>query len=165
MALGPLRRELVPLYHRWMNDLDAVRNLGRVGPVTLEAEQAWYDRAAVSDEDVAFTVYELETWRPIGTTELMNVSHRNRRADFGIYIGEAECRGKGYGTETTRLMVEYAFTSLGLSNVALTVAEFNPAGIRAYEKAGFREFGRRRRCWMMGGRLWDEVHMDCVREG
>jgi diamine N-acetyltransferase len=77
-------------------------------------------------------------------------------------IGEADCRGKGYGTETTRLMLDYAFTALGLHNVMLTVFEYNLAGRRAYEKAGFREFGRRRQSRWMGGRLWDEVYMDCL---
>jgi diamine N-acetyltransferase len=38
----------------------------------------------------------------------------------------------------------------------------NPAGIRAYQKAGFKEIGRRRECRMMGGKLWDEIHMDCL---
>jgi diamine N-acetyltransferase len=44
----------------------------------------------------------------------------------------------------------------------LTVFEYNLAGWRTYEKAGFREFGRRRQCRLMGGRLWDEVYMDCL---
>jgi diamine N-acetyltransferase len=44
----------------------------------------------------------------------------------------------------------------------LTVFEFNAAGLRAYQKAGFKEIGRRRECRMMGGKLWDEVHMDCL---
>jgi len=35
-------------------------------------------------------------------------------------------------------------------------------GNQAYEKAGFKEIGRRRKCRMMGGRLWDEVYMDCL---
>ncbi len=59
-------------------------------------------------------------------------------------------------------MLDYAFTALGLHNVMLTVFEFNPAGLRAYEKAGFREFGRRRQSRFMGGRLWDEVYMQCL---
>jgi RimJ/RimL family protein N-acetyltransferase len=44
----------------------------------------------------------------------------------------------------------------------LTVAEYNLAGQRAYHKAGFREFGRRRQCRWMGGHLWDDVYMDCL---
>jgi RimJ/RimL family protein N-acetyltransferase len=162
VALGPLRRELVPLYQRWMNDPVTARNVGMAGPVTLEAEEAWYDGAARAENTVSFTVYERETLRPVGVTQLMDIHHRNRRAEFGITIGEPDARGRGYGTETARLMLDYAFTALGLHNVRLTVAAFNPAGIRAYERAGFREYGRRREAWVMGGRAYDEVHMDCL---
>ena len=28
VALGPLRRDLLPLYTRWMNDFDVIRTLG-----------------------------------------------------------------------------------------------------------------------------------------
>lgn len=54
----------------------------------------------------------------------------------------ADARGKGFGTETTSLMLDYAFTVLGLHSVGLAVAEFNAAGIRAYQKAEFQECGR-----------------------
>ncbi|MDQ3699387.1 MAG: GNAT family N-acetyltransferase, partial [Chloroflexota bacterium] len=33
---------------------------------------------------------------------------------------------------------------------------------RAYSKAGFREFGRRRQSKLMGGRLWDTIYMECL---
>ena len=163
VALGPLRRDLLPLYQRWINDLRTMRTLGVPPlPMTSEKEQEWYDRQSKAEDDVPFTIYERESLRPIGNTGLHGVDHRNRTATFGILIGEFECRGKGYGTETTRLMLDYAFTALGLHNVMLTVFAFNPAGIKAYERAGFKEIGRRRESRMMGGRLWDEIYMDCL---
>jgi RimJ/RimL family protein N-acetyltransferase len=162
VALGPLRRDLLALYQRWMNDISTVRNLAAVpGPVTAEAEAAWYDRAVVSS-DVLFTIYERATWRPIGNTGLHEIDYRHRTAEFGILIGEADARGKGYGTETTRLMLDYAFTALGLHNVMLRVYAYNRAAYRAYQKAGFREFGRRREAVWMGGRLWDTIYMECL---
>ncbi|HKC74227.1 MAG TPA: GNAT family protein, partial [Chloroflexota bacterium] len=88
--------------------------------------------------------------------------YRNGCADFGILIGEREARGKGYGTEATRLVLDYAFTALGLRNVGLTQAEWNVAGQRAYARAGFKEVGRRRSCRWMGGRWWDDVQMDAI---
>ncbi|MBA3390044.1 MAG: GNAT family N-acetyltransferase [Rubrobacter sp.] len=106
--------------------------------------------------------YERATLRPIGNTVLAEIDFRNRSAAFGILIGDPDARGKGYGTETTRLILDYAFTAVGLHNVMLTVFEFNKAGIRAYEKAGYRELGRRRECRMMGGKLWDEIYMQCL---
>ncbi|MYB77677.1 MAG: GNAT family N-acetyltransferase, partial [Chloroflexi bacterium] len=90
------------------------------------------------------------------------IDHRNRTAAFGIAIGEPDARGKGYGTETAQLMLDYAFTVQGLHNVMLHVHEYNLAGIRAYTKAGFKEFGRRRECHFMGGKYWDLIHMECL---
>lgn len=161
VALGPLRRDLIPLYQRWINDLATQRLVAAAaGPMTLEQETTWYDGQAAGEP--SFTIYERATWRPIGNTALHAVDHRNRSAVFGIMIGEVDCRGRGYGTEATRLMLDYAFTALGLQSVMLTCMEFNLAGQRAYAKAGFKEFGRRRQCRWMGGRLYDEVYMDCL---
>ncbi len=163
VALGPLRRDLLPLYQRWINDFGTIRTIGfPPGPMTAEKEQDWYERQARAEDEMLFTIYEREAMRPIGNTGLHGVDYRNRRATFGIMIGEADCRGKGFGTEATRLLLDYAFTALGLHNVMLTVFAFNPAGIRAYERAGFKEFGRRRECRTMGGGLYDEVYMDCL---
>jgi diamine N-acetyltransferase len=163
VALGPLRRELLPLYQRWINDLRTTRTLDLPPhPMTMEKEQDWFDQQSRAENSVPFTIYERETLRPIGNTGLDGVDHRNRTATFGIVIGEPECRSKGYGTETTRLMLDYAFTALGLHNVTLTVFEYNVVGIRAYEKAGFKVIGRRRECRMMGGKLWDDIYMDCL---
>ena len=156
----PLSSEL---YERWINDFSTLRTLGLPPTaMTMEQETAWYDRAATSERGMTFTIYERATGKPIGTTGLHDIDYRHRKAAFGIMIGEPDYRGKGYGTETTRLMLDYAFTALGLHNVMLTVFEYNLAGRRAYERAGFREFGRRRQCRLMGGRLWDEVYMECL---
>src|SRR5215212_168298 len=137
VALGPLRLDLLALYPRWINDLATMRTLGLAPlPMTREKEQDRYDRQSKAENDVSFTIYERETLRPIGNTGLHGVDHRDRSATFGILIGEPDCRGKGYGTETTRLMLDYAFTALGLHNVMLTVFEFNPAGIRFQGEGG-----------------------------
>jgi len=167
VALGPMHRDLLPLITRWSNDLAARRNITVPLPQTLEQRTAQYERDMTDKNSVDFAVYERAILpgghpRPIGTVGLFDINYRNGRADFGIFIGETEARGKGYGTEATRLILDYAFIALGLRNVALTVGEWNVAGQRAYAKAGFREYGRRRQCWMMGGRWWDEIAMDCL---
>jgi RimJ/RimL family protein N-acetyltransferase len=162
VALGPIRRDLIPVYQRWMNDFATIPRIGQPPrPMTLEMETAWFEGTATSDTRI-FTFYELATWRPIGNADLRDIDHRNRSAGFGILIGEPDARGKGYGTEATRLMLDYAFTALGLHNVMLIVYEYNLAGRRAYEKAGFKEIGRRRQCRWLAGRLWDEILMDCI---
>ncbi|MEJ7763851.1 MAG: GNAT family protein [Thermomicrobiales bacterium] len=162
VALGPLRRDLLSTYQRWNNDFATTRTLARPGPTTFDQEAAAYDQVIHDPRYALFTIYERATWRPIGTTYLADIDGRNRTAEFGIAIGEADARGKGHGTETTRLVLDYAFTALGLHNVMLRVYAHNHAGIRAYEKAGFKEIGRRREAREMGGAIWDVVYMDCL---
>lgn len=162
VALGPLRRDLIPAYARWMNDLGTLRTLGALpAPLPLEAEEAWYD-AAVKGDTRYFTIYETATMRPVGTCDLRDIDHRNRTATMGLLIGEPDARGKGFGTEATRLLLDVAFTVLGLHAVWLTVYAFNLAGQRCYAKAGFREVGRRRECRLLNGVLHDEIVMDIL---
>ena len=160
VALGPRTREHLPLFARWRNDFAVARTFDTPRAHTIEALAAAYD--AGKGHEYGFTVYERATWRPLGWTYLRDVDWRGRTAGFGVALGEADARGRGYGTEATRLMLDYAFTALCLHSIMLTVAEFNLAGRRAYERAGFREVGQRRQCRWLGGRLWDDVYMDCL---
>ena len=163
VALGPPRRDLLPLHQRWINDLGTQRTVSALPrPWTLEQEATWLEGQLTTGERVPFTIYDRSTLRPIGSTELLHVDLRNGTAEFGLLIGEPDARGKGYGSETTRLMLDYGFTALGLHSVMLRVLAYNLAGIRAYEKAGFRESGRRREAHWMNGRYWDVITMDCL---
>jgi diamine N-acetyltransferase len=163
VALGPLRREHIPLYLRWINDFGTTRTLGVAPrPMTLEQETAWYEQAAVDDARPGFTIYERATGRPIGNCGLHEVNLANRSTVVGIMIGEPEARGRGYGTEAMQLLLDYAFTVLGLHSAMLSVYEYNGAGRRCYEKVGFREIGRRRESRWHNGRFWDEIQMDIL---
>lgn len=171
VALGPMRRELIDDYLRWNNDFAVLRTTAVPGPLTREAQVARFERTSAADNIFAFTIYARAdpthepsgvAWSPIGTTALLSVNWRDRTAEYAIIIGEASARGRGYGTEVTRLMLDYAFTALGLRSLILRVTAYNLAGVAAYRKAGFREFGRRREEVWMGGRFWDTVYMDCL---
>jgi diamine N-acetyltransferase len=168
IALGPMRHDLIPDYLRWENDFSTTRTLVRSDPTTIEQWTARYDWIVTTTDTIHFTIYERARTeagtgeRPIGFTYLTAIDHRHRTAEFGIVIGEPDARGKGYGTEAARLTLDYAFTALGLHNVMLTVYAYNLAGQRAYAKAGFREYARRRECHQMAGRLWDTIFMQCL---
>jgi RimJ/RimL family protein N-acetyltransferase len=164
VALGPWRHELLPLYLRWINDWEVTRTwMPRLAPRTLEAQEAIYERISKGSEDIIdLTVYERSTLRPIGYTVLEDIRPRARTATFHLLIGEKECWGQGYGTETTILMLDYGFTLLGLHNIHLTVDSFNERAIRAYTRAGFRVYGRRREARPFGGQVYDTIYMDCL---
>ncbi|TMR97679.1 GNAT family N-acetyltransferase [Nonomuraea basaltis] len=52
----------------------------------------------------------------------------------------ASRRGRGYATEATRALTEFAFTAPGVHTVHATVELANPSSIRVLEKAGLQ-------CW------------------
>ena len=163
VALGPMRRDLIHLYLRWINDFEVVRFLGAaMRPTSLEAEETWYSGVSKGERGSYFTIYEKSQLRAIGTASLANIKHAHRTAEFGIMIGDKACWGRGYGTEVTRLMLEYGFTCLGLHNISLSVQETNERGIRAYQRAGFRIAGRIRQSLRLGGRAIDTILMDCL---
>lgn len=164
VALGPVSRNQQDVYRRWFNDFQVQRTAGLVPlPWNPDKFDSFFTNRILMNDDAAwFTVYKNETGRPIGFSGIRDIDYRNRTAEFFITIGELEARGKGYGTEAAILTLDYAFTALGLHTVMLDVISASLAGIRAYEKAGFKEFGRRRECEMMGGQLWDMVFMECL---
>jgi len=164
VALGPFVRDDLALYHRWINDFDVTRYyLDTPRPQTLEERAAWYERMSAGDlQNIDFLIYELATMRPIGRVGLDDISYQHRRASFGILIGEKDCWGKGYGTEATRLTLDYGFRLLGLHNIMLSVSSANAAAIRAYTRAGFQVIGARRECRHEGDSVLDNIFMDCL---
>jgi len=164
IALGPRHRDHLPLFHQWINNFAVTRTYGmHFRNRTLEAIEAGYANSSKGGNDyVDFTIYEQPSLRPIGWTSLEEIDYFDRTAKYIILIGEETYWGKGYGTETTRLMLDYGFTCLGLHNIYLTVFSFNERGIRAYQRAGFKEIGRRREAHRCGGRAYDVIYMDCL---
>src|SRR5215217_6093148 len=93
VALGPFRRDLVPLYLKWMNDFEVTCTYGtHFRTSTLQAQEEWYDRSSKGGPDyIDFTIYESATMRPIGRTSLEQITHIDRTAKFIVLIGEKEC--------------------------------------------------------------------------
>ena len=164
VALGPLRRDLVTTYQRWMNDPATVRTLGRaLTPITEWQQEKWLSER--TPEQPIFTIFERATGRAIGNGGLHEVDLRTRVGTLGIVIGEADARGRGYGTEAVRLILDYGFTVLQLHNIQLLTYAFNLAGQRCYEKAGFKLIGRRREARLFAGKRWDDLIYDILATG
>ena len=66
---------------------------------------------------------------------------KNKKAEFGIFIGEDSARGRGIGSESVKLTIKYAFEELKLHKVFLRVFANNIQATKAYEKAGFEYEG------------------------
>ena len=163
VSLGPLRKDLLPLYHRWLNDLEVIRTLNiGIRPRRLESEEAWYEDTLEDSSEVSFTVYDRESLQPIGITDLHRISQIDQRSEFGIHIGDKEHWDRGYGTEATALTLDYGFNALNLHTILLRVFSYNERAIKVYERVGFKPVGRWRGAHRVGGRAFDVIFMDCL---
>jgi RimJ/RimL family protein N-acetyltransferase len=144
LALG-VHREIVRMYGG---------SPGDVRPMTAEVAAHWVE--SLMRHGYAWII---ETGSPIGHVRLDRVDLRDRRAYLAIGIEDFARLGKGLGTETIRLVQQYAFGELGLHRLSVRVVEYNHRAIRAYEKCGFIIEGREREAAFVDGHWHDDVMM------
>lgn len=164
VALGPLCRDLIPSYTRWINEFEGQFTFSTAEPITQEQRTASYERWTRDLEDSTFTIYEATTLRPVGMTGIWLPDRFAHSGFIFILIGEKACRGRGYGGEAMALIMEYGFQALNLHSVETTVVASNIAGVRAYQRAGFRVIGRRREAIRVGSRVEDFLYMGCLAD-
>ena len=91
----------------------------------------------------------------IGHIELMDVDYEMKATRLGrVLIGEAELRGKGYGSAMITAAIIFAFTELGLTDITLGVFDHNRFAIACYKKLGFREYRFRKNALQIGNEFW-----------
>lgn len=163
VGLGPLEPSLVPQLTRWINNFETSRTIGVAPrPMTRAQEEQWVSRMTTDPSKVIFVIYDLKDTAPVGSVNLFDISEQHRSCELGIGIMEPSRRGKGLGTEAVQLMTDYAIHALDMHNVQLCTIGYNWAGQRAYAKAGFKEYGRRREARLHNGQWWDMIYMDVV---
>jgi RimJ/RimL family protein N-acetyltransferase len=107
-----------------------------------------------------FSIRAMEDNRLLGDIDLDVINDWGSRDSFvGLGIYNREDWGKGYGTDTMKIILRFAFTEINLRRVTLAVFEYNPRAIRSYEKAGFRHEGRLREFLFKDGKRWDMLYM------
>lgn len=100
----------------------------------------------------------------IGQCALFNADETAHTCELGITIGDKAYWGQGYGRESVRLLLKYAFRHHNYHKVWLRVHAGNERALRAYVACGFREEGRLRAHVWSDGRYDDLVLMGVLRE-
>ena len=161
--LSPLNVEDAEIFTEWLNDFEITDYIGRSGEITtLESEKVYLNKFL--NTDARFCIVTLEENKMIGTISLEQINTISRRATLGIFIGNKEYRNKGYGSEAIELILDYGFNYMNLNNIYLQLIECNDRAKRCYEKCGFKEFGRRRKCEYVNGKYYDRICMDILAD-
>jgi RimJ/RimL family protein N-acetyltransferase len=153
---------------KWDHDSELHR-LADGAPPRLWSEKKLKDFVEKSDEkqgdrNFRFSVRTLADDTLIGSTGLWLLRETQGDAWLGIFIGEREYWGKGYGTDAMRLIVGYGFSELNLRRITLGLHSYNERALKSYQKVGFQLEGRVRGEGMRDGVRYDGLYMGILRE-
>lgn len=143
-----------------LDDPDVLRLTGTRGEMSRERVSAHLERLPGARDRADFAILD-STCTHIGEVVLNEFDLDNLAMSYRIALIDPTVRGRGYGTEAGRAVIEWAF-SIGLHRIYLEVYAFNPSAQRSYEKIGFRHEGRARDALRWDGDWTDAVLMSVL---
>ena len=168
VKLRALEVEDFDIILKFFNTLELRQYLATAWPMSRNAERKWLERVTMAnpwrDGELTLAIEDKKTNEFLGTVAFFDISKQHQKAEFGIAIHNPDNLGKGYGTDTTRVMLWVAFHVLGLNTVYLLTLAKNKRAHRAYEKAGFKHAGVYRQGAYVLGEFRDFVIMDITKD-
>jgi RimJ/RimL family protein N-acetyltransferase len=150
-------------YVRWMNDPEVMQfTESRFARHTLEELVEYVRGHNASPGTLLLGIFEGRSDLHIGNIKVGDMNPVHRYADVGIVIGDKSCWGRGYASESLRLVCDYAFRSLALHKLFAGCYAQNEGAIRAFLNAGFVEEGRRLNQYLYRGQYTDAVQLGFV---
>ncbi len=132
-------------------------------PTTIEQQLEKTQKLIDDPNVILFTICKTEDNEPVGQTAFHRIDWIGRMAIFYIGIAEKENWSKGYGSEATRMMVDYGFNTVNLNRIQLHVAAENKGAVKVYERTGFKIEGTLREAMYHDGRYCDFYLMGLIR--
>ena len=123
---------------KWRNNEDVRKFFIYQEPFTKEGHLKWLKTKVKTGQAVQFIIFEKETDNKIGSVYLSNVDYKFKKAEWGIFIGKSDCRGKGYGNQAAKLIIKYAFEEMKLHRVYARAYADNERAINNNIKAGLK---------------------------
>lgn len=171
IRFGPIDHEKDPeIEARWTQDSDFMRmmDVAAARPLSAAMVRKQYEKLEKQmDEDknvYYFAIRAREDDHLIGRAVIQWIEWSNGNGFIRLGIGDAQDRGKGYGSQALELLLRFAFAELNLFRLTAIVPEYNTAAIGLLKKYGFIEEVRRRRSLERDGRRWDLLTFGLLRD-
>lgn len=159
VRLEPLTEAVLEDYLTALADPELNRLTGSHAGFDRAGIESWLSTRSDQHDRADWAVLRGSDGAFLGEVVLNDYAPPNASVNFRIWLAGPHAYGHGYGTETTRLVLDYAFAVAGLHRVSLGVFDFNPRARRVYEKCGFRLEGRCRDALHWDGQWHDELIM------
>ena len=160
VRLEPLTLAVLTDYLATLDDPEVQRLTGSHEPNDSGRIAQWLATRRDHHDRADWAVIRIGDGAFLGEAVINQLDVANASANYRILLGRPHL-DQGYGTETTRLIVAYAF-GVGLHRLSLGVYDFNPRAQRVYEKCGFVLEGRLRDALRWDGEWHDELVMSVL---
>lgn len=120
----------------WRNQDFIRRNFIYQELFTREGHLSWLHNQVETGHVVQFIIC-LTDGREIGSVYLRDIDREKGTAEYGIFIGEKDALGCGYGMAAAKEMLAYGFEKLYLNKIYLRFLSDNISAAKSYEHAGF----------------------------
>ena len=137
ISLRPITREDTDRIVAWRNKPSVYRHFIFRQPFTRELHENWLATRVDTGKVIQYIILDKALEKPVGSVYYRDVDPESESAEYGIFIGEEEYLGRGFGTETARLFTRFGLDVLKLHRISLRVLGGNEIARRSYEKAGF----------------------------
>ena len=130
--LRPIKMDDLKYSVEWRNDAEVRDNIqGFRYPISEEMESKWLRSfIETSGTDRAgFAVEDIDDDGLVGFVFLNNIDLINRQAKLGTVLGNRKKWGKGFGTDSSKLICDYGMKMLGLHRIWVEILSDNKASI------------------------------------
>ena len=103
VVLRPMGYEDTDLIVKWRNNERVRGNFIYRETFTAKGHENWIKTMVATGRVVQFIICEKKDMRPVGSVYFRDIDRIKKEAEYGIFLGEDDAAGKGYGTETARL--------------------------------------------------------------
>jgi RimJ/RimL family protein N-acetyltransferase len=159
IRLRPITWEDTPLIVSWRNNPSVRQNFIFRQPFTNELHENWLRTKVETGKVIQYIIIDKETDAPVGSVYFRDIDPENSCAEYGMFIGVDDVRGKGIGSETVVLFTRFGLDVLKLHRISMRVLADNPASRRSCEKGGFEVEGVFRDMVKLDGEYKDVVFM------
>ena len=157
-----MEKDDLPLFAEWINKPEVSGEYNPLHQMSKTEAEKMLDNPS----DIKPFIVERKDGSKIGFIVHFHVLHLGtgtKQLEIGYSLVPSE-RGKGYGTEALKIMVDYLFLSKDAMRIQVQTDLRNVASQKIIEKVGFKKEGILRKNFFMRGELRDCYIYSILRE-
>ncbi len=165
VRLGAMTQDDLETVARWYEDPGFLRfyDSRPAYPKPKESLKKWLEERQDASDEFLFAVRLVPSDELIGMVSIDGIEWTNRMGWLSVGIGDPANWNRGFGSEATELLLEFAFSELNLHRVTLTVFRYNERAIALYERLGFQHEGTFRDFGERDGKRYDMLLYGLLR--